>query len=232
MEFNNDIENLINGLYYPSIFYIPKVITKDFSETAKQELQDFGLFEDVGILKTDGTVESVKNDLYTMQLMGKKNRLENNFFQLLKFRDQLSLDAFNFIKNEYLRHAKACAQIYTWLYNNIGVETHCVTDSQKQWFELQKNEAAQHVENLRTKFSWIETFRRADFSKMDIKVPNLFKNKRYGEILNQSLKESTKKKPIQKTKTYKISDKEADEFLLQTVFNVKLPKPSKKVKGK
>ncbi|TBN02751.1 hypothetical protein EYD45_11545 [Hyunsoonleella flava] len=224
MAFNNDLDDLINGLYRPSIFYVPKIVMKDASEKSKQELIDIGFFDTSCILKADGSLESIKNGFIEIQMIGKTNKLDNNVFQLLKFRDQLATDSFLFIKREYMRHVSAIEVVYTWLLDNIGVETDCVTEQQRTWFEYQKNAVAQHDEKLRTKFSLAERVKRMDFSKMNIRVPNLFKNKRYGELFTESLEDHKRIKKQTKGKRYKLTDSEADKYLLKTVFNVDFSK--------
>ena len=224
MAFNNDLENLIEGLFRPSIFYVPKILCADFSEKTKQELVDLGFFECPIILKADGVVGTVRNRFDELPMLKKTNMLDNNFFQLLKFRDQLSQDSFRFIKNEYLKYVSACLYIYTWLCDNIEIETDCVDDVQKKLFKHQKVAVEEHEEKLKAKFSFIEEFKLRDFSKMPIKVPNLFKDKNYGKLLSDTLKKGKKVKKAQKPKTYKISEGEADEYLLRTVFGVDLSK--------
>jgi len=222
MVFNNDLEDLINGLYRPSVFYVPQLFTENFTEEGKQDLLDLGLFDAVIILKQDGKLETFKSTLASTLLIGKDSILNNNFFQLLKFRDNLANDSFYFIKNEYLRHVEASVILYTWLLDHIGIETECVNETQKVWFEFQKNAAVQHCEKIKAKFTPLEAMKRIDFSKMDITIPNPFKEKRFSSILKTSVDNIRKTTSAPRTKSYKISNQEADEYLLETVFNVKL----------
>ncbi len=119
MGFNNDIEDLINALYRPSIFYIPTTLFPNISEKVKQEFLDYRVTNEVAILKVNGKTAYADKCIPTMELLGKSNCLENNLFQLHKFKDQLKKDSFDFIFENYLRNVSACEYVYDWLNDNI-----------------------------------------------------------------------------------------------------------------
>ncbi|TXE13841.1 hypothetical protein FUA26_01815 [Seonamhaeicola algicola] len=219
MAFNNDLNSLIKGIYLPSILYIPKSLAFYLDDNFRKEIQDAGVFDHLVVLSTEGILTTFNNDFPEIILLNKENILDNNILQLLKFRDQFSDTTFNFIKTEYLKHANNYQKSYTSLLENIDTETTCVKDTQKVWFELQMDAITKHIKKLKEVLNFENNINYKDNLSPSISELNILKEKRYNSLLENVLIPE-KKKP--KAKPYKISNEDADIFLLQSVFNVDL----------
>lgn len=219
--FNNDIEDLINGLYRPSIFYIPETFFSNISDEIKQGLIDYRVTNELAVLKQTGEIAYVENCIPVLELLNKANNLENNLFQLHRFRDNLKKDSFLFILDSYSKNVTACEFVYGWLFNNLGVAIEKVKEDHKNLFDLQHTLAKQHLEKLEQFFSIENTIGAEKIEDVIKSSYSIFTDKKFNEVIADPAKGKTNLK--RKNKQSLLTESEADRFLLEKVFNVKFP---------
>lgn len=217
--FNKDIEDLINGLYRPSIFYIPAVFFHNISEELKQKFKDYRVTNELAILKHTGDTCYVEQCIPSLELLSKKNSLENNLFQLFKFKDQLKRSSFKFILDNYIENVSACIYVYGWLQGHVTDAIESLTEDQKALFDLQYRLVEQHQESIEKSFVFKKPIETEHIKKVITTNPHIFKDRKFNQLLTDVGKEKDNQK--QNTKNLLLTDLEADEYLLKTVFNVK-----------
>jgi hypothetical protein len=217
--FNKDIEGLINGLYRPSIFYIPAVLFPKISEELKQKFKDYRVTNELAILKQTGDTCYIEQCIPLIELLHKESSLENNLFQLHKFKDQLKQVSFKFILDNYMKHVSACTYVYSWLYDHVLDVIENLTEDQKQLFDLQYRLINKHQECLENAFLVEKPIAIEHIEELIATHTHIFKDRKFNELLTDINKEKDNSK--QNNKKLLLTDLEADTYLLKTVFNVK-----------
>ncbi|WP_372938682.1 hypothetical protein [Seonamhaeicola sp.] len=213
MNFNNDIQDLIMGLYRPSIFYIPSSLFPNASEKAKEGFKEFRVTDELAVLKITGDISYIENCIPTIELLNKQNNLDNNIFQLHKFQDQLKKDSFEFILNNYLKNVAACKYVYDWLKNNLNSISN-VNEEITNLFNLQYELTKQHIEKLQSLFLVTKPIENEKLENVIEHTSNIISDKKFNTVIkNIGNKKYRRRKQ-------KLTEKEVDVYLLQTVFQV------------
>lgn len=228
MQASKDMEELLKRIYMPSVFYFPKALFPDLTPKAKKELDEYHFFEDLGVLKVDGDVGSLKKLTNTLEISKKDNVLEGNIFQLLELKERLKQESFRFLLEKYISHVKTWIYAYKWLLDNFDKQIPETDKNQKSLFEYQCVVLDDHLTKLTQKFQFnINRTERVDLVEV-LKDNNriLPQNQPLYNNLIQGVKEGRESKKQQSEKQTKkqilLTEYQADDFLLKTVFNVKL----------
>lgn len=228
MEATKEMESLLKRIYMPTVFYFPKALFPNLSPETKKELKEYHFFEDLGIIKSNGEVGPLKKAFNALEIYKKDGVLEVNIFQLLEMKDRLNGEAFYFLLDKYLSHVKSWVYAYNWLLENFDKQIPKTSKNQKPLFEHQCTILDNHLAKLNQKFQ----FNFNNTSAINL-VDVLSKNKSvfpFNKSIYDSLKGSVKKIDVdhqnkttkQNKKQLLLTEKEADEFLLKTVFNMKI----------
>mgnify|MGYP000654571356 CR=1 FL=1 len=217
MTFNDDITGLVNNLYRPSIFYVPESIIPNITEEMKQDLMTFGVTNTLVVIKANGEQKLYENCIPAIELLNKEKHLENNIFQLYKFKE-LQEDAFEYILGLYLKHVASYEYIYDWLLNNLDDNIEDATAEHKAHFQMQfaaiRTHGIKFTECFGQKKQPAPKLVQESISSVseDIKVLQT--------VTGISKPTKTKVKTPRKKKKVLISFEEADKYLLETVFKV------------
>lgn len=225
---SNEMEGLLERIYMPSVFYFPKELFPELSPEAKKTLEEHRFFEDLGILRADGDVGSLKKVANTLEIAKKGDILDGNVFQLLEMKGRLKAGPFGFLFDKYLSNVKTWARAYKWLLENFERQIFEADENQKSYFEYQCMILDEHLIKLNQKF-------RFDFNvtAMADLVDVLSQGKKtlplgrplFNDIIKgvHRVEENKKHKPVkQHKKQVLLTNEEADGYLLKTVFNVRL----------
>lgn len=226
MEPSKEMEELLKRIYMPSVFYFPIELFPDLSTETKKELDKYQFFEELGILKANGEVEPLKRAANTLEIGKKDGVLEANVFQLLETKERLKRESFVFLLDRYLSYVKTWIYAYNWLLSNFDKQFTETDKKLKSLFEYQCVVLDNHLKILNQKFQ----FNYSNTPTTNL-VDILSKNKEMlplGQSLNNDLKGSVKKVEVkadqksvkQNKKKLLLTEKQADDFLLKTVFNV------------
>lgn len=227
MEATKEMESLLKRIYMPSVFYFPKELFSNLSPETNKVLMEYQFFEDIGIIKINEDISSLRRHINALEIYKKDNVLEGNVFQLLEMKDRLGRESFRFLLDKYLSNVKAWIFAYNWLLNNFDKYMPKTSKNEKLLFEYQCKILDDHLTKLNLKFQF--NFKNTKATNlMDVlsKKRGLF---HFDKSIHHSIKRSIKNndedkenktsKPIKKQLL--LTDKEADEFLLKTVFNIK-----------
>ncbi|WP_418602806.1 hypothetical protein [Hwangdonia sp.] len=227
MEATKEMEALLKRIYMPSVFYFPKALFPNLSAETKKMLMEYRFFEDIGIIKTNEDIRSLRIPTNALEIYKKDNVLEGNLFQLLEMKDRLGRESFRFLFDKYLSNVKAWIFGYKRLLENFDSCMPKTSKNKKIFFEYQCRALDDHLIKLNQKFQFnFKNTKTTNLIDVLSKHKSVFPfNKSIHHSLIRSIekndneKERETKKPIKKQLL--LTEKEADEFLLKTVFNVK-----------
>lgn len=193
------LEKLINNLQAPLLFYIPKSVALSFLEEDKSnvDISKLDFFFDT-ILGVDKNFQlfDLENDIKLLSLLKKEQLLNKNTLALLDLH-QHHTKKFNFVFEKYMVHLAYHQYITSWLYDNCHTSLQGVSKKTQQYLLFQKNAFTHHANEINHQFTPHKT---PEFNN-----PQIIKGKE--DVLNKK-----------KSKTPIITEQEAEEFLLKTVF--------------
>lgn len=217
--------NLIANLTKNFIFYIPSsmyamVENSEFKGIIpKEDYNKIIYYEDQLKIRTTNL-----DQIILLDILNKKDILENNLVMLLEAKTALNLTAFEIVLKDYKKHIDCHLQMNLWMYNNLTISIPTIEDVIINAFKFQSENFKEHCSQIEHHFQIQNQDLKLDD---DVVVKNLetifsendLKNNMFKDIHNSkseaNTKSTKKKKPI-------ISDQDIDRFLLQTVFNVEL----------
>jgi hypothetical protein len=228
MSASNEMEALLKRIYLPTVFYFPYELFPNLSQETKKNLEAYHFFEDLGILKIDGKVSSINEAANSLELYKKDVILESNLFQLLEMKERLKSQSFGFLLEKYLANVNAWIYAYNWLSLNLVKQIPQASKSHIPLFEYQKVILENHLTTLKQYFK----FKANDNPTTDEMVNVLLDNNEtlsldkalINDIVEASkdIKNIEKQKPIKKAKKQLLlTAKQADDYLLKTVFRIK-----------
>ena len=181
MEASREMESLLKRIYMPSVFYFPKALFPNLSPETQKELKEYHFFEDLGIIKDNGDVGSLKTSFNALEIYKKDGVLEGNVFQFLEMKERLSGEAFRFLLDKYLSHVKTWVYAYNWLLDNFDKQIPETSKKEKVLFKYQCTILNNHLAKLNQKFQFnfnktstinlVDLFRR---TKMHFPLINRF----------------------------------------------------------
>ena len=204
--------NLIRGV----IFYIPE------SVFTKKQMRDFNFkstlpFNKLIIIDTTGKESFVDNSTQLVATLYKVALLEKNIMLLLEQQEKLTESNFRFLIDTYKKELQIYSSIARWLNNNLDTQIENCSKEVKMYFEVQLTAYINHINAMQKYFGVDESY----FSKNQLSNEELFKELPVLEDLFGQDKKDIKSNKNRIKKATLITDEEATNFLLETVFNVK-----------
>lgn len=214
-------EKLRLNLYKPLIFYIPRSIIPDDKKEYFKASRFNNYFNNVIIINQKGFDYQLKDQPSLYHIMGKQGMLDENIFNLLDKKETLNEYQFDFLLNKYLIQINFYVLISEWFNRNMTLHIENLSDEVKNSFKLQYEIFSKHLEQLKSSYFIKEKIN----SQHNINIVELIENEfpELNNIFIDSSKNEFKKKIIIKVTNKKalvLTDKEAEEFLLKTVFKV------------
>jgi len=224
MDTSNTLKRLINQLYTPLLFFIPKSIIplSELSEFRNIKTEEF--FNTIVLLSENNAAEKVLAIKDCTPLLEKASILNYNTITLIDKKEDASSLQFSTLLESYIMHLRFYTFITKWM--NENVTFHCDANKKiKGYFQLQADCFQYHKVQIENKFSIqiIPNLNSAEvltYIKNDnvLLLKNVFKHQEKLDIIEASptpkgLKKTGSQKPVL------ITDEESIKFLLETVFN-------------
>ena len=218
--FNFILDNLIRSY----IYYVPKSFYNDLQKTEYKDLLAYTDVNTVAFIDKDKNPTLNKSLFNNIDIITKSKLLQENTFLLLEAQSLLDLEQFGYLLKTYREHLDIHTHITDWMSNNIAKDIIHATDDLKNMFNIQSAHFKSHQEEIQKKFGAVESqlkgielnnYFKEKFASPDFKHSLMTFFKRTDNLDNHTKKSRKKKKVI-------ISDEEADAFLLESVFNVKM----------
>lgn len=234
---------LRGNLYKPLLFFIPKsILTQEVLESFGKEIQEH-LLDTLLLIKQDGALYKLNNQPVLYNMFQKKTTLDASVFKIFEIKDQLKSQQFEFFIQRYFTEVDAYLYISDWLYNNRALCKQAINNEIKEAFRSQQQDLKQHLEDLKQHCLTIEEPIKKERSEIldfiqngipELKAFLTDRKSNKNENQEQEIKAEGKedivqikngiKKTINKKKSNRITEKEAEDFLLETMFNIKVKK--------
>lgn len=224
-------DELIDRLYKPLIFYIPRKFWVEFDGEKWNDKEFDELFDTVVLIKRDGKNQALNNETSYFHILGKKEELDKNIYTLIDLKARLEISSFKFVIDKYCQHINFYIRVSTWLFEHVDNDIAEITQETINSFTFQKEAFEKHRNYLQKNF--LTPKQKNDNGKIKSLTEEDLKSIR--TLLNTSENVSTKKtitsreienqektKIIKKEKKVLVTEKEAEKFLLKTVFNAQL----------
>jgi hypothetical protein len=225
-----DIYNdITQRLYVPLVFYFPRkcwnLLGKDKWD---DEIYD-DVFDKVILIKKDGSETLVNNELSSSHLGLKHEFLDKNTFKLLEIHKSLDDQQFNFVLNKYLTQLDFCRRMSKWMLENVQNDIKGLNKEAILSFELQQKSFQDHWKYVQGSFVNVPTIdtksNKKGLSESDLKsIQELIKP---SGLLSNATKENPIREEVsnitdkpKKEKKVLVTEEEATDFLLRTVFNM------------
>jgi hypothetical protein len=240
------LDNLIEVLIQELVYYIPsKIVPVDvIDQMNKNNFK--GFFDKLLVIDVNKGLLNYETEKFSKLLLEKHTSLEKNIFQLLKKKGELKTYEFDYILNKYFRQVEFYFFITYWLTTNLSLyNKKGIGNTVKGNFHIQYEYYRAHFEDLINQFyttskipKLIESFNLSEligryFPDLIARYNAAAKKIKFNENIiiprtevdkdignKQSVTNIRKPKKIKKDKI--ITEKIADDFILESVFNLKL----------
>ena len=237
-EFYNElVQVLIDDVGY----YIPSEIIPEHLVNQVYSIGSYGFFDEMLVLDPEKGLLVFEAEEFNLKLFDKHTLLEKNLFKLLRKKSGIELDEFNYILDKYFRQVEFYFSITNWLnvhlelYNSDKIDID-ISGS----FQLQYSYYKKHFEDLIDQFYVGKEIFLKEIYPIDELMENHFPDllARYSLASANSIKKEeaeiteeyickteevelkSKKSNIKKKIKVYITENEADEFVLKSVFNI------------
>ncbi|MBP94226.1 MAG: hypothetical protein CMC55_08935 [Flavobacteriaceae bacterium] len=228
--FNQIYEDMTKRLYVPMVFYIPRRIWNQFDKEKWNDKEYNNLFDKVVLIKPDGSNALLNNEQSSHHIMIKKERLDLNTFKLLEIQGDLDTRQFDFILNKYITQLDFIKRISMWMFENVQKDIESLKQETYLSFQLQQKAIIEHWKYVKENFVGItqinKTTNEIVLNKKDFKSFKEFMNPSgifpsATQTKSKAREEDLKPQKQKKVKKILVTEEEATDFLLRTVFNMK-----------
>lgn len=207
------------------IFYISSSFFEQ-DQKAVAEMLEYRVVDAVILAKANGEYKDIGKRICSLEVLGKRNILEQNRFQLLDAKDKLGDYQYKTLLESYLARLNFFTYISDWMTTNLPNQNFTVTKEQSKAFELQSSLFKIHRDQIYFDANIVNGNSQ---SKQQHAFDNLKKD--YSAVFEQLKTEFFRKKGVTehqlkaispevvKGKKQKlITEQEAEDYLLKTIF--------------
>ncbi|MCL7755020.1 hypothetical protein [Polaribacter sp. Z022] len=210
-------EELRDRATYPLLLYIPKAYYKHLLE--EEELLKIDWLFDVLILaKKEMDIVFIDDKDESQEVLKKQSILGENLFDLIDYQIALNPTQFSFLINKYKDHVFVMQYVTELMMNDVNSGNNEIFKKYLGLFILQESALAIHKTNIDNAFpSFRKTQEEEDYMRENVidnfKIPIVEQE----EVVTPKQKSKRKKEKI-------ITDLESQNFLLESVFKIKIQK--------
>lgn len=227
---------LVQVLIQDMVYYIPSEIIPEHLVNQVYSIGSHGFFDEILVLDVKHGLLPYEIDKFNTILFEKRALLEKNLFRLLSKKDEIKLIEFDYTLEKYFKQVEFYYSITNWLnmhlrlYNGDKINNFIVGA-----FQLQNSYYKKHFEDLIDHFYAEKDVIFKGFYNVQELVESYFPDllARYG-VASENLTEKeevlfpegefseTGESELQTKKKKKvfITEKEADDFILESVFDI------------
>ncbi len=221
MELEKKHRALQEKLYKPFIFFIPESIIPEEKKGSTEAKRLEPILNAIIFVDKNGLDRGLDQNPNLLELFGKNSYLDENMFLLLDEKERLTSAQFNFLIKKYIEQFNVFDYVSNWLNENLTLYIDKVEDKIKAYFVFQKMAFQNHKELLQQNFT-LNVIPQPKPKEVVDQIENTFKAFDQFKIIREN-KEPTPK-PVHKNPKKKpilITQEQAEDFLLRTVFNIK-----------
>lgn len=233
MDSNKEMQDLINSVYIPMVCYFPSRILELSPNKVPDGIGTSPLFNTLFIVKENGE-SALYMEIYALEIYKKEHVFNSNVFKLLEIKGRNNADAFKFLIEKYISQVRSYDDAFIWIYENVEQDVANVSVSALNNLQFQKDITGQHLNELEKRFPDYNSVPTESLESLltntKITTNCLEEQIRENTILESTLGEpqNHKHKTQKRKKVVLATTDEVDEYLLKTVFNVKIPQKTTK----
>ena len=224
MALDKAFKDLRNNLYRPLLFFIPKSLVPESKKELLDSPEFARFFNTPAIIEKSGESYELKSNPNYIQILEKPSILVGNIFLLSDQKAVLNSFQFGVLLEKYLEQLKFYNTIASWMAQHI--KEHCaIEENIMEYFELQNTFFQHHLGEINAKFN-VNVIPNTDpkdaLEYIEKDLPAFKKLFQTNDRSNpeQNLDNLPKYKNIRKPKPVLVTDEEARNFLLKSIFNV------------
>ncbi len=214
------MKSLLEKINRNLIVYLPRKILEQASGKDLIKLDNVGMTNNLIFIKDDGKLELITYGARSLLVLKKEKDLKANIFELMNMKTNTKKNALNFLLDNYFTELDTYINLTYMIMNNAKDETiNYISDI--QWsLDLQHKVLKEHKVELKNYFG--DWKLKVDLERVFGYAPMLKpKNKNSSKTIKQDKKNNTKR-------VFLITGTEADNYILNTVFNIDIAYLSKK----
>lgn len=240
------LDNLIEVLIQELVYYIPSEIVPADVIDQMNKNNFKGFFDKLLVIDVKKGLLIYETKKFGKLLLAKHTSLEKNIFQLLKMKGELKAYEFDYILNKYFRQVEFYFFITYWLNTNLSLyNKKGIDNTVKGNFHIQFEYYAAHFKDLINHFYTTsntpklkESFDVSELigsyfpdliarynvaaKKIQLKEEIIISKKEVDQEIEIKQNATNKRKNEKLKKDRIITEKMADDFILESVFNIKL----------
>lgn len=212
-------ELLRAGLMNPSIVYIPMDIVLEYVGYEEiEELQNLMQpFDKLWICESLEINYHLEDDTNLHVLSKKQDILKKNLFDLMDYKQNLTAEQFSYLEKSYKQILYVCMFFSQEMVAYLSKSKNKELIRYLKLFELQDFQYQRHFEAIEEVFPTSDEEKKTWYTKENIDSESLKNNLPFVDHV-----ENNTKKKVKNRKQQYITDQESQNFLLKTVFNIKL----------
>lgn len=227
---NKEMQDLIDSVMKPMLFYAPSEILTSSAYTFSDEMKNYPIFDLFLIADENGRVTPYEEGVHSMMIFRKEHVFNSNVFQLLEIKGRNNDDAFKYLIEKYMAQVRSYHDSYIWMYDSVDTFMKGASVNVKSNLKLQMTITMQHVADLESRFSGYDSIETESIDSILAKTSSIKDAGESQDTINNKSNDSagkshiSKSKPTKRKKVVLATDKEVDEYLLKTIFNINTPK--------
>lgn len=211
---DNTLQQIIKNITRPLLFFIPRNAAEFKTNQDMSALEKCKYLNHLYVSDKHGNVNSIDNSFDYVQILGKEKLLKNNIFTLLKIKNNIGNQAFEYAVEQYWAEVDSWVSATKFIKNEAKNQANNYDPIVQDYLVIQHHALQQHLIELQKYIT--PSFKVAQ------PQPNI--KHHIVQTINQKNNTITDIE-FPKNKTQKLSkptEKEVDNYLLEQIFNVKL----------
>ncbi|WP_282124716.1 hypothetical protein [Algibacter mikhailovii] len=208
------------------VFYVSSSFFEQ-DQKAVAEMLEYRVVDVVILAKSDGAYKDIGKGICSLEVLGKRNILEQNRFQLLDAKDKLGDYQYKALLESYLGRLNFFTYISDWMATNLPNQNFTVTKEQFKVFELQSTLLKLHRNQIYTDDNIMsgdtQPKRAYDFNELKQDYSEVFKKLKIEFFQKKGIEEKQLKaispEVVKGKKQKLITDQEAEDYLIRTLFS-------------
>jgi len=229
MSLDKTFNKLKLNLLRPFTFYVPKDLIPESKQDLWKGEKYQPYFNNAILIDHQGFDYELKEEPSFYEILHKQSNLDENLFVLLEKSGKLKSQQFQVLMDKYLLHLNFYVHVSQWMYNNIKLYIENASEETINSFKLQCDTFRKHYDQVLSDIYMVNNAEKPE-PKMDVLEFVENNVSEYTEILSDTKGQETEPIPQQETKKKQaviLTEAEADDFLLRTVFHINTSKESK-----
>lgn len=172
------------------------------------------------VIKEDGAMYFLKRSAILYYVSQKSSYLDKNSFQLLECKKSLTEEEFKFITSKYKEQLTFIISATEWLEENVSTFIDNVDNDIKISFNIQRETVLKHAEKVNqiTKFQIQLNPKDQSLEELLDTNQELLKNVLQNSKTSINVESKQPTSPKRKKKTKPITNEEAEQYLIDTIF--------------